>query len=591
MLFTRRALLALLTFVLSIALCAGAQAASVEKSGYITMSDGVKLRYTVVLPAESGRFPVAMKYDGYCEGTDPLTCNEGSPGQASAFLAAGYAVIGVSMRGTGCSTGQFDFRNPQEHADGKAVVEWAASQPWSSGRVGMFGDSFPGLMQPGVAALHPKGLAAIAPFQIVDDVYRDVAFPGGVGNGEFGAFWGLGDQPAASYSGQVSGTTRGDTQCVQSSAEQLVTNPTTNIFVAGYQHQYIDSFWNSKTIGADASKIDVPAFGCATWQDDEVGSRSTWTLWPRLDPERTWLLTANGYHAECVYSAAINAQLLRFFDRFVKGEHNGFESTPHVQLWHETTGASDAKPTWITTSSSWPPATKTKKLYLRSGGALSAARPAASEAADTYVSPTVSAGTEDGIVFGQQNRLWKVPGTPSGAVAYTTPKLDRALELLGPLSVNLWLSSTALDTGLQATITEVRPDGQEVYVQRGWLTASQRKLDKKASTPTMPVLTNLEADVQQLPLAQPTFVRLPIMPVDHVFRAGSRLRLVIDTPSQTGGWNWQPVKGAGVNSILHDAAHQSELVFGAVRGAKAPEAYPACDTLLNQPCRPDAFAQ
>jgi predicted acyl esterase len=221
---------------------------------------------------------------------------------------------------------------------------------------------------------------------------------------------------------------------------------------------------------------------------------------------------------------------------------------------------------------------------------LSAARPAGAEAADTYVSPTVSAGTEDGIVFGQQNKLWKVPGTPGGALAYTTPKLARTVELLGPASVDLWLSSTASDTNLQATITEVRPDGQEVYVARGWLTASQRKLDRRASTPTMPVQTNLEADVQPLALGEPTFMRLAVLPFDHVFRAGSQIRLVIDTPSQTGGWNWKPLANAGVNSILHDSTHVSTVVVGSVRGASAPVGYPACDTLLNQPCRPDAFS-
>ena len=65
--------------------------------------------------------------------------------------------------------------------------------------------------------------------------------------------------------------------------------------------------------------------------------------------------------------------------------------------------------------------------------------------------------------------------------------------------------------------------------------------------------------------------------------------LVIDTPSQTGGWNWKPVPSAGVNSILHDSQHRSSIVFGTVRGARAPAGYPPCDTLLNQPCRPDAF--
>ena len=580
----------LVTALLCVALCGQAQAAPVKQTGYIPMSDGVQLRYAVELPDATGHFPVAMKYDGYCEGSDPMTCNEGGSHQAEALLAAGYAVLGVSIRGTGCSTGQFDFRSPQEHLDGAAAVEWAAKQPWSSGRVGMFGDSFPGLMQPGVAALHPTGLKAIAPWQIVDDVYRDVAYPGGVGNGEFGVFWALADQPAASTSEQLNGTTAGDPQCPQSAAEQLTVNPTSNIFVAGYQHPYIDSFWTSKTIGRAARKIRVPALGCATWQDDEVGSRSTWTLWPRLDPMRTWVVTANGYHAECVYSKPITDELVKFFDRFVKGDENGFESTPHMQMWHETTGATDAKPTWVTTSATWPPATDTNRLYLGSGAALTAAAPSGTQAADTYVSPTVSAGTEDGIVFGQQNRLWKQQGTPGGALAYTTPKLDHTVELLGPASLDLWLSSTATDTNLQATITEVRPDGQETYVARGWLRAAQRKLDRRASTPTRPVQTDLESDLQPLVPGQPTFMRIEVMPFDHTFRAGSKIRLIIDTPSQTGGWNWEPLANAGVNSILHDSAHPSKLVFGSVAGASAPATYPACDPLLNQPCRPDAFA-
>jgi hypothetical protein len=578
----------LLTLLLCVAWCAQAQAATVQQTGYITMSDGVKLRYAVELPAAAGRFPVALKYDGYCEGTDPMGCNGTT--DSSALLAAGYAVLGVNVRGTGCSQGQFDLRSPVENTDGAAVVEWAARQPWSTGHVGMFGDSFPGVTQPGVAALRPAGLDAIAPFQIVDDVYRDVAYPGGAANGEFGAFWGLADQPAASNESVVQGTEVGDPQCAQSEAGHTATNQTTNIFVSGLQHPYIDAYWNSKTVGAAASRITVPAFGCATWQDDEVGSRSTWTLWPRLDPARTWVVVANGYHSMCIDSTRIINQLVRFFDRFVKGEQNGFETTPHMQLWHDTTGATDAEPAWVTTSSSWPPTTHTNRLFLGSGAALTATPPSGAEPADSDVSPTVSAGTEDGIVFGQRNELWKQPGTPDGALAYTTPKLAHDAELLGPASVNLWLKSTATDTNLQATITEVRPDGQEVYVARGWLRASQRKLDRLASTPTMPVQTDLQSDVQPLVPGKATLMRFTVFPFDYVFRAGSRIRLVIDTPSQTGGWNFEPLADAGVNSILHDSKHPSELVVGTVPGASVGAAYPACDTLLNQPCRPDAFA-
>ena len=101
--FAQGAWLSLLTVLLCAAWSAQAQAAPVTKLGYITMSDGVKLRYAAVLPDEDGRFPVAMKYDGYCEGTNPLTCNEGTGETAQSLLDADYAVVGVQLRGTGCS--------------------------------------------------------------------------------------------------------------------------------------------------------------------------------------------------------------------------------------------------------------------------------------------------------------------------------------------------------------------------------------------------------------------------------------------------------------------------------------------------------
>src|SRR5437588_12247609 len=105
----------------------------------------------------------------------------------------------------------------------------------------------------------------------------------------------------------------------------------------------------------------------------------------------------------------------------------------------------------------------------------------------------------------------------------------------------------------------------------------------------MPVQTDLQSDVQPLVPAKPTFMRFAVLPFDYLFRGGSRIRLVIDTPSQTGGWNFEPLANAGVNSILHDSKHPSEMTLGTVPGATASAGYAACDTLLNQPCRPDAF--
>jgi putative CocE/NonD family hydrolase len=574
----------------STALLAAAPAAhaSVERWGYIPVDD-VQLRYTVELPAPDGKFPVALVYDGYCEGTTPLGCNDVQ--MANRLLKEGYAVLGVSVRGTGCSTGTFDLRNPNENTDGAAVVRWAAQQAWSTGRVGMFGDSFPALTQPGVAALRPEGLAAIVPFQLVDDIYRDVGYPGGVMDVEFGAFWAGADQPAANALGTEKGVEQGDPQCAATFASAQPGNAPNNIALAALQHPYVDDFWRTRAIGVAASRIDVPVLGCVTWQDDEVGSRPAWTLFPRIKPSLLWLIGANGYHSQCeVNNTLTQDQVVRFFDHFVRGEDNGWENTPRVQLWHEAhtitvAGVAENVPSWVTTFGSWPPRLNRSTLFLREGGRLTEAKPADGETPDTYVAPAPSAGTEEGIVFGQNHLLWGAPQAPGGSVAYTTPALTHDVEALGPGSLDLWLSTTSVDTDLQATVTEVRSDGQETYVARGWLRASSRKLDRKASTATFPEQTMLQSDVALLTPGSPVRARVLIFPFDHVFRTGSAIRVIVDSPSQTGGWNFASRTGAGQNTILHDRSHPSRLVLGEVPGGHAQAPLPGCNTLLNQPCR------
>jgi uncharacterized protein len=139
------------------------------------------------------------------------------------------------------------------------------------------------------------------------------------------------------------------------------------------------------------------------------------------------------------------------------------------------------------------------------------------------------------------------------------------------------------------TITEVRPDRQETYVARGWLRASQRKLDPELSTVTRPYQTQQQSDVQLLTPLSPVLARVEVFPFDHVFRAGSAIRMIVDTPSQTGGWNFLLRPTAAQNTILHDRDHPSRLVLGVLRGHRARASLPACNTLLNQPCRPSAY--
>jgi hypothetical protein len=562
---------------------------TVEKQGYIPMADGTKLAYAVALPAATGRFPVALAYAGYCEGSDP-NCNDAT--NAAALLAAGYAVLGVNMRGTGCSTGTFDAFAGQEWRDGAATVEWAARQAWSDGHVGMFGDSFPGITQLGVAGRRPPHLDAIAPFQVTTDLYRDVADPGGITNTGFGAFWAGIDQPQASYVGGVEraeGTT--DTGCAQSLATDAAAEPAHNIALNALQHPYDDKFWRAREPGRHAARIDVPVFGCLTWQDDEVASRSSSYL-SELDPARTWVVASNGYHSMCEVSVPrITNELVAFFNRYVKGDSNGFTKTPHVQIWHDTTvdGAGNDVPSWISRYRSYPSnRVRPVSLYFRSDGALSRRPPKGASSPTRYAYPGPSLGNEDGDVAGQHNVLWKAGETPGASVAYTTPPLSRATELFGSGSANLWLSSTAPNTDLQITLTEVRPDGNEVYVARGWLRASHRVLNRARSTRLAPYQTDTQADARPLVPGQATRMRIQLDPSDYVFRKGSSIRLWIDAPTgETGGWSFNFIQTPAVNSVYVDAQHPSALVLGYLRHGAIKAPLPACDTLLNQPCRPN----
>jgi putative CocE/NonD family hydrolase len=565
-----------------------AAADTVRKQGYIPMTDGTQLEYTVDLPANSGRYPVALVYDGYCEGVGATNCNDSAT--ASALLAKGYAVLGVSIRGTSCSTGTFDAFTPPEWRDGVEAIAWAAEQPWSNGHLGMLGDSFPGITQLGVAGLRPPHLDAIAPFQVTTDAYRDVGYPGGIQNTGFGAFWASADQPQNSYrSGAQQAAATGDTGCAQALATHLAAEPTQNIGLAALQHPFDDAWWQEREPGANADKIDLPTFGCSTWQDDEVSSRSSSWL-EMLDPARTWVLDSNGYHGMCdLSSPRITAELLAFFDRFVKGEDNDFEQTPHVQIWHDAAadGSGTNVPSWVTSFGSLSEIpVRPLDLYFRSGGELSLTPPSGDDQPRSYAYPASSPGNENGVVFGQNDLLWKGPQPPGASLAYTTPPLSQDAEFFGSGSANVWLSSTAPDTDLQITLTEVRPDGQEVYIARGWLRASHRALDPARSTELAPFQTHQEADALPLEPATPTLMRVQLFPFDYVFRRGSSIRLWIDAPvGETGGWSLDFTKTPAVNSVYADAQHPSAIALGHLEGGRAEAPLPACDTLLNQPCR------
>jgi predicted acyl esterase len=172
-------------------------------------------------------------------------------------------------------------------------------------------------------------------------------------------------------------------------------------------------------------------------------------------------------------------------------------------------------------------------------------------------------------------------------LGFITPALARDTVIAGDISVDLWLKSSASDTDLQATLTEVRPDGKEVLVQSGWLRASHRKLDRSKSTVLNPVPTHLEKDSAPLPSGKWTLVRVPVFPAAHAFRAGSKIRLNIQAP---GGdrqiWDFDTIEDGTIpNTIGLGGKFASRLVLPVLPGVSAKTDLPPYNALRGQPWR------
>jgi len=185
-----------------------------------------------------------------------------------------------------------------------------------------------------------------------------------------------------------------------------------------------------------------------------------------------------------------------------------------------------------------------------------------------------------------------VPPPTGTAAAFTTAPLTEDATLLGSASLDLWLSAASTDVDLQVTISEVRPDGQEEFVQQGWLRASHRALDAARSTELLPMQTHAEADAAPLVPNEPVLARVEVFPFGHLLRTGSRLRVWVEAPTFLPQlWAFTPTPVPTAVSVLHDADHPSRLVLPRV--PNDPEriaTLPACSLVIRQPCRPDPLS-
>lgn len=569
-------------------------------TGYITTKDGVRLRYSALLPKGGGRFPVIMNYSGYDPGAiGGWAYLHGETAMSSSIdrslLEHGYAVMGVNARGTGCSDGEFNFLGLQYGEDGRDAVEFAASQPWSSGSVGMANWSWAGMSQIATASDRPPHLKAIAPGMVVGDMRLDSWYPGGVPAPYFIANWR--DFLHGTWANvKASAEHEHDARCVSQIARNLASEEEHSITTEVMRHPLRDAWIRIRDLSLRTHSINVPVLSMESFQDEAVTSREGYYQ-DTLDPDRLWMVQTNGGH-DLYESRAFRPTLIAFFDRFVKGIHDGFGHRPHLEVWMGTTSSGKgfngyyeaATPGWEFHRASVRVSVRPIAFALGSSGMmLPDGSAGASGPPDGFRYPSPGPAVDTAFLedsWGPQPTDWQ-----TSSLAYTSPPLARDLLAYGSGSVDLHVSSSSTNADLQVTLTAVMPNGRERFIQRGWLRLSDRAIDEASSTPVRPVLVDTPEAVRALDPGVPVYARIELNKFAYAFRKGDRIRIWIDTPSFWGGYGFAYDPLPGTVRIWHDADHPSRLVLGELDGVPIPVATGSRCDRLKEPCRRDPLGQ
>lgn len=501
----------------------------VETNVEIPMRDGIALRANIYRPDGDDPVPVLMCLgiygkdvhfeDGYnmpwtaLKRLYPGVDTDGSTGRylrwempdPDRWVPRGYALVQVDSRGSGRSAGYLDPFSPVETADYAEAIGWAADQPWSTGKVGLLGISYLSITQWQVAAQRPRGLSAICPWEGGSDLYRDWARHGGILSYGFPAAWMprqvLPNQHGNGQTHHIDRATGERTTGPESFGEDVLIGSRCDHAAELEKHPLEDEWFKQRSPRLD--RIEVPVYSAGNWGGTGLHLRGNIEGYLRAGSAQKWLSVHIGTHFESFYLPRYIDVQQAFFDRFLKGIDNGWDSRPPVELEiRRVDGATSRFET------EWPlPQTEWINYHLDAqamtwGTAL----------------PEVGASAEyvasgDGVTF-------------------KTAPFDKSVEFTGPVAARLHVATTGPDMDIFATMRLFAPDGSEVIfdgasekvpVTRGWLRVSQRKTDPAKSHPYRPWLAHDES----LPVepGQIYAVDLEIWPTSIVVPEGYRLAL------------------------------------------------------------------
>jgi uncharacterized protein len=539
----------------------------------IEMDDGVVLRADVYRPDDDDPVPALVTYGPYAKGLvfedgypdawrrlveEHPEVLEGSSGRYQAWetpdperwVPFGYACVRVDARGWGRSPGRIEPYAMRGTRDFHDCIEWVATQPWCTGKVGLLGISYYAITQWLVAGTQPPHLEAMVPWEGVSDFYRDMFFHGGILCEAVDVWFrrtittvqhGLGERGKTSpHTGEL--VTGPETL----PDDELAANRT-DYGADVRSHPLDDAFHRERS--AEFERITVPLLSSGNWGGVARHLRGNVEGFVRSASERKWLEIHGREHWTEFYTGYGVGLQRRFLDRFLKDEDNGWDEQPRVMLRVRTVdgGFIDR------TEDDWPiPRTEWTRRYLTAGGML-ADEPALDRATVSFDA------TGPGVTF-------------------ELAPFERETEITGPGSAHLVVSSSTTDADLFLVLRAFAPDGDEVVFQgavdphtplgHGWLRASHRELDADLSEPWRPV----HRHARRLPLVpgEPVELEIEIWPTSIVLPAGYRLALTVRgsdyeyegaEAARLGHFEGSAMRGVGIYTHA-DAGDRPPEVFG-----------------------------
>jgi len=537
------------------------------------MKDGTEISADIFRPESNEKFPALLGIHPYPQHpqTAPIKPNSFSsvtfphPGEEKGrgwieagdpnfLVRRGYVQVVASVRGSGKSGGKYDFMGKQELQDTYEVIEWIAKQPWCDGKVGMFGVSYFAWIQIFAAALNPPSLKCIFAPHGLTDFYRDWIYRGGI----FG--YNFIRALAKDYSNPrfelITRKMFGEKEVKKRVAkalqdEDLMAIPGMaevlrnldkgiNPIMADVMLNPLDGpFWDERKAKYDTTKVPAYLGGC--WATYGLHLPGAFRSWENLKVPKKMVIGPPMYLDRPFYQFQFEA--LRWFDYWLKGIDTGMMKEPPIKLFVMGTNKWKEAEDWPLPETKWTP------FYLHEDNLLAEHEHWSNEGCDSY-----------------EDSLWR-----RGSLEYSSPALVEETEVIGPIVLNLYASTTDDEVFWFVSLREVDRDGNEKVLTRGWLRGTHREVDPKRSKPWAPFHPHTKSE----PLTPDKIYEfnISLIPTCNLFKAGSKIKLKISSSDDAPTHTFEQIAGGNIRrqsssriTVYHDGDYPSHLLLPITSG-------------------------